>query len=115
MCGKRTAIVTFYDNGPQKASVPRTRILVVDDHEIARRNIGRILSDISQLDVICAAASGKEAAVKAEQHLPDLVILNIIFPGFSEIEAARRIREVEIRMRLNYGALLKEFLVIGVT
>jgi DNA-binding NarL/FixJ family response regulator len=80
--------------------VYRTRILVVDDHEIVRRNICRVLSDNSQFDVICEAASGEEAVVKAREHLPDLVILDIILPGVSGIEAARQIRQVSPQSRI---------------
>jgi two-component system response regulator DegU len=80
--------------------VYRTRILVVDDHEIVRRNICRVLSDNSQFDVICEAASGEEAVVKAREHLPDLVILDISLPGINGIEAARQIGRVSPRSRI---------------
>jgi DNA-binding NarL/FixJ family response regulator len=38
--------------------------------------------------------------VKAEEHLPDLILLDISLPGISGIEAARQIREVSPESRI---------------
>jgi len=77
-----------------------TRVLVVDDHAVVRRSICTILSEDPTLDVICETADGQDAVEKAEQLLPDLVLLDIGLPTISGIEAARQIRKVSPRSRI---------------
>ncbi|MCU1299409.1 MAG: response regulator receiver [Acidobacteriaceae bacterium] len=72
----------------------RTRVLVVDDHPIVRMGICRILSSAPDFDVVCETANGEDAVQKAQEHLPDVVLLDISLPGINGIEAARRIRAV---------------------
>jgi DNA-binding NarL/FixJ family response regulator len=77
-----------------------TRVLVVDDHAAVRRSICSLLSQDPTLDVICETADGQDAVEKAEQLLPDLVLLDIGLPTISGIEAAREIRKVSPRSRI---------------
>ncbi len=77
-----------------------TRVLVVDDHAAVRRSICSLLSKDPTLDVICETADGQDAVEKAEQLLPDLVLLDIGLPTISGIEAARQIRKVSPRSRI---------------
>ena len=46
------------------------RVLVVDDHEIVRRNICQLLVSQSDIEVICEAANGQEAVLRAREHRP---------------------------------------------
>jgi DNA-binding NarL/FixJ family response regulator len=66
--------------------------LVVDDHPIVRLGVCRILSSVPDFDILCETATGEDAVQKAEEHLPDLVLLDISLPGINGIEAARHIR-----------------------
>ena len=71
----------------------RTRILVVDDHEQWRRFICASLAAQPQFHIIGTASDGLEAVQKAEELLPELIVLDVGLPGLNGIEAARRIRE----------------------
>jgi DNA-binding NarL/FixJ family response regulator len=73
--------------------MPTVRIRVVDDHALVRRTMCSLLSQDSTLDVICETASGEDAVLKACEHQPDLVLLDIGLPGISGIEAAASIGE----------------------
>jgi DNA-binding NarL/FixJ family response regulator len=68
------------------------RVLLVDDHALARRGIRAVLSSNANLDVVCEAADGEEAVNKAEELHPAIILLDITLPGISGIQAARRIR-----------------------
>ena len=76
------------------------RVLLVDDHEIARRSIRSVLSHGSNLDVICETADGEEAIKKAEELRPAIILLDITLPGISGIQAARKIRVVSPDSRI---------------
>jgi DNA-binding NarL/FixJ family response regulator len=52
------------------------------------------------LEVICETADGEEAVAKAEELQPELILLDILLPGISGIEAARRIRRVSRRSQI---------------
>ena len=68
------------------------RVLVVDDFEPFRRVVVSMLRKRPDLQIICEASDGSEAALKAEELQPDLILLDIGLPKLSGIEAARRIR-----------------------
>ena len=74
--------------------MPSVRVLVVDDHEIVRQAVCKLLSSEPTLHVICQTADGEEAVRKAHELQPDLILLDITLPGISGIEAARQIRKV---------------------
>jgi DNA-binding NarL/FixJ family response regulator len=76
------------------------RVLLVDDHEVARRSIRSVLSREANLDVIGETADGEEAVKKAEELHPTIILLDITLPGISGIHAARRIRVVSPNSRI---------------
>jgi DNA-binding NarL/FixJ family response regulator len=76
------------------------RIVVVDDHEVARRGIRSVLSGNPDVEVVCETADGEEAVDKARELRPDIVLMDISLPGISGIEAARNIRRVSPESRI---------------
>ena len=70
------------------------RVLVVEDNAYVRRIICSLLSGDAMLDVVCETSDGDEAIAKAQEPLPDIVLLDIRLHGISGIEAARQIRRV---------------------
>jgi two-component system, NarL family, nitrate/nitrite response regulator NarL len=70
------------------------RILIVDDHEIVRSGLRRLVERQSGWEVCGEAVNGKEAIEKALALNPDLVLMDISMPVMSGIEATRQIREL---------------------
>jgi DNA-binding NarL/FixJ family response regulator len=80
--------------------VRSVRVLVVEDNAFVRRGICSLLSGDGTLEVVCETADGNEAIAKAQELLPDLVLLDIRLHGISGIEAARQIRRVAPESRI---------------
>jgi len=74
--------------------VTTIRILVVDDHELVRRHICMVLSTERDLSVVEQAAGGHEAIRKAEEHQPDVVLLDLNLPELNGLLATPLIKKV---------------------
>jgi DNA-binding NarL/FixJ family response regulator len=68
-----------------------TRILIADDHEVARRGIRALLETHSNWEVCAEASDGREAVELAATTNPDLILLDIGMPNLNGLEAARQI------------------------
>ncbi len=69
------------------------RILVADDHSVVRAGLRALLERQGNFRVVAEAGTGEEAVAKAQEHQPDVAVLDIRMPGLSGIEACRRIVE----------------------
>ena len=69
------------------------RILIVDDHAIVRSGLHSILSGEDGIRIIGEAADGNEAIAKAAALQPDGVLLDILMPRCTGLEALPVIRE----------------------
>ena len=69
----------------------RVRAVLVDDHEIVRLGLMTLLEDIPWVEVVAEVGSAAEALHAAEEHRPDVVVMDIRMPGESGIEACRKI------------------------
>ena len=68
------------------------RVLVVDDSDVVRRAICKILQAHADIEVICEASNGRDAIRFAREHQPDLVLMDISMPIVSGFEATRLIK-----------------------
>ena len=68
------------------------RILIVDDHDLVRRQVRSLLSDYPNFEVCGEAADGLDAIEKAKSLRPDLVLMDISMPRMNGLEATKVIR-----------------------
>jgi DNA-binding NarL/FixJ family response regulator len=71
--------------------VSALRILIADDHEVARRGIRSLLEGHVGWEVCGEAADGREAVNAAGKLRPDLVLLDIGMPSLNGLDATRQI------------------------
>lgn len=66
------------------------KVLLVDDHELVRMGIKRLLQDVHNLKVLGEAATGEEAVLLAKELMPDVVVMDVHMPGIGGLEATRK-------------------------
>jgi two-component system, NarL family, response regulator len=76
------------------------RILVAEDHLIARVGVSTIVNLQPDMTVVAEAANGQQAIELYRKHLPDVTLLDLRMPILSGIEAAAAIRRDHPRARL---------------
>ena len=69
------------------------RILIVDDHAVARSTI-RTLLDWHSLQVCGEAKDGQEAIEKVIEMKPEIVLMDVNMPGMNGVTAATEIRRI---------------------
>jgi DNA-binding NarL/FixJ family response regulator len=67
------------------------RILIADDHEVARKGIRALLESHPGWEVCGEAADGREAVKAASRLKPELVLLDIGMPSLNGLDATRQI------------------------
>lgn len=86
------------DAGPSAADP--IRVLVVDDHVLYRRGLERVLELDDDIVIVGEAGDGSEAIARAEELLPDVVLMDVRMPRRGGIEACAAIREVAPSARI---------------
>jgi NarL family two-component system response regulator LiaR len=67
------------------------RVLIADDHEIVRKGIRALLDTEPGIEVIGEAENGVEAIEQAKRLQPDVILMDLMMPVVSGIEAIQRI------------------------
>jgi two-component system invasion response regulator UvrY len=79
---------------PHKGYYNVIKILVVDDHDLVRTGIVRILKDVKDFKVVAELGSGEEAVKYCREHCPDIVLMDISMPFIGGLEATRKITRI---------------------
>jgi two-component system, NarL family, response regulator len=82
------------------SGVRRIRILIAEDHLIARVGVSTIVNMQPDMTVVAEAANGQQAVELFRKHLPDVTLLDLRMPVMSGVEAAVAIRREHPEARL---------------
>jgi two-component system response regulator NreC len=69
------------------------RLLIVDDHQLVRSGLRRLLEGEDDLTVEDEAGTAYDAVRLARLHKPDVILLDVVMPGGSGLDAIPEIRE----------------------
>jgi DNA-binding NarL/FixJ family response regulator len=64
------------------------RVLIVDDHAVVRSGLRHVLESEDDIEVVGEAGNLREAVLEARAHQPDVVLMDVVMPDASGIEAA---------------------------
>jgi len=67
------------------------KILLVDDHELVRTGINKILNEVKGFNVVSECESGEEAVKFCRQTPPDVILMDMDMPGMGGLEATKKI------------------------
>ncbi len=76
------------------------RTLLVDDHQLVRSGIRRILEDADGIDVVGEAGSGEEALGQVRSLDPDVVLMDVNMPGIGGLEATRKLLRIAPALKI---------------
>ena len=93
----------------------KIRVLLADDHTLFRQGMKTLIAAESDLEVAGEASNGIDAAEKAEQLKPDVVLMDIGMPGPSSFEITRQIRRNHPETKVLFLAMYddEDYLVEG--
>ena len=70
------------------------RLLIVDDHKVVRQGLRFLLQHESDIDIVAEAADGEQAIALVRQHVPAVVLLDLLMPKMDGLTALRTIKEI---------------------
>jgi DNA-binding NarL/FixJ family response regulator len=76
------------------------KVLLVDDHQLVREGLKRMLELDKGIDIVGEAPSGEEAIVQAQQLSPDIILMDVKMPGMGGIEAIRQLKAIEPSVKI---------------
>jgi NarL family two-component system response regulator LiaR len=75
-------------------------VLIVDDHEVVRKGVSAFLQAQPDFTVVGEAEAGEEAIKMALEHVPDVVLMDLVMSGMDGVEATRNVKTVSPRTQI---------------
>jgi two-component system, LytTR family, response regulator len=76
------------------------RAVVVDDEQLARDELGYLLGQVGDVEIIGQAGNGVEALTAIERLRPDVVFLDVQMPGLTGFEVAKRLLDARASVQI---------------
>ena len=74
--------------------------MLVDDHDLVRTGVRRLLEDNPDLDIVGEACSGEEAISLIKDLNPDVVLMDLNMPGIGGLETTKKIKHLTPKVRI---------------
>jgi DNA-binding NarL/FixJ family response regulator len=88
-------------NGPPTAAAKgKIRIVVADDHPIFRDGLCKLLALEEDFEVVAQAQDGRQVLDVLQQHLPDILLLDLKMPGLDGLGTLQRLQAAKNKTRV---------------
>ncbi len=75
-------------------------VLLADDHQMVRQGVRTFLNALPDIEVVGEAETGEAAVGLAAEHVPDVVLMDLLMPGMGGVEATRRVKNISPRTQV---------------
>ena len=75
-------------------------VMIVDDHEMVRKGAKGYLEAQTNLLVVAEAETGEDAVRLAHEHVPDVVLMDLVMPSMDGVEATRKVKDISPRTQI---------------
>jgi len=82
------------------AANPKIRVILADDHPVVRDGLVAIVNQQPDMQVVAEASDGEEAMALYEQHLPDVMVLDLRMPKRDGVSVVQNVMERHPKARL---------------
>ena len=82
------------------AANPKIRVILADDHPVVRDGLVAIVNQQPDMQVVAEASDGEEAIALFEQHLPDVMVLDLRMPKRDGVSVVQNVMERHPKARL---------------
>ncbi len=79
---------------PERGGERKIRVVIVDDHVLVRSGLEVVLGMFDDIELAGQAGDGEEALRLCAELRPDVVLMDLVMPGMSGVEATRRVLEM---------------------
>ena len=86
------------------------RIMLVEDHQVVREGLRRMLEMEDDMKIVAEASNGQEALAWVKTLAPEVILMDIRMPGMSGIETTRLIKEINPDCKVMVLTLYNEYL-----
>ncbi len=73
----------------------RISVMLADDHNVLRQGMAQVLDAQPDITVVAQASNGAEACQLAEEHQPDVILMDINMPELDGVAAAQQITALQ--------------------
>jgi DNA-binding NarL/FixJ family response regulator len=88
---------------PNPMAAPASRVVVADDNPVVRAGLTALLSGREDVQVVAEASDGRQAYDAAQQHRPDVILLDVRMPGVDGISALPHLVRLAPVLMLTYS------------
>jgi NarL family two-component system response regulator LiaR len=71
----------------------KIRVILIDDHRRVHEAVFTVLNSVEDIALIAQGSNGKEALQLCEEHQPDLILMDVVMPVMSGLEATKLIHQ----------------------
>lgn len=76
---------------PERGGEKKIRVVIVDDHVLVRSGLEVVLGMFDDIELAGQAGDGEDALRLCVELRPDVVLMDLVMPGMSGVEATRRV------------------------
>jgi NarL family two-component system response regulator LiaR len=76
------------------------RVLIADDHTIVRKGVKAVIGNKPDMEVVGEARNGEEAVAQVRSLKPDVVLMDLVMPVKTGVDAIREIKQADAQARI---------------